>query len=77
MESQGIINLIAGTVLAVSGWLLRELWAAVKDLRNDLTKLREDLPKDYVIKNDYRRDIDEVKMLLNKIFDRLDDKVDK
>ena len=77
MESQGIINLIAGTVLAVSGWLLRELWSAVKDLKSDLSKLREDLPKDYVIKDDYRRDIDEVKMMLNKIFDRLDKKVDK
>jgi hypothetical protein len=34
-------------------------------------------PAVYVSKEDYRSDISEVKTLLNKIFDKLDTKVDK
>ena len=58
-------------------WLALELWNAVKELKTDLGKLREDLPKTYVLKEDYRRDIYEIKDMLSKIFDRLDAKADK
>ena len=50
---------------------------AVKELKTDLGKLREDLPRTYVLKEDYRRDIYEIKDMLGKIFDKLDSKVDK
>jgi cell fate (sporulation/competence/biofilm development) regulator YmcA (YheA/YmcA/DUF963 family) len=36
-----------------------------------------ELPLIYVTRDDYRRDIDEVKSMLNRIFDKLEDKVDK
>lgn len=36
-----------------------------------------DLPHSYVAKDDYRRDIYEVKDMLGKIFDKLDMKQDK
>ena len=77
MTSQDLINLAFGAGSAVLGWLARELWTAVKDLKADLSKLREELPRSYVMKEDYRRDIYEIKEMLNKIFDRLDGKVDK
>jgi len=63
--------------MSVLGWFARELWAAVKDLKSDLSKLREDLPKEYVAKDDYRQDIRELKEIMNKVFDRLENKVDK
>jgi len=53
------------------------MWAAVKELKADLAKLREELPKDYVARDDYRQDIREFKEMLNRLFDRLDTKVDK
>ena len=56
---------------------LRELWGAVKELKSDLAALREDLPKEYVAKDDYREDIREIKAMLAKIFEKLDAKVDK
>jgi len=59
------------------GWFARELWSAVKELKNDLSKLREDLPKTYVVKDDYRKDMDDIKSMLGKIFDKLDNKQDK
>lgn len=77
MEPQNIIDSILGAGLAVMGWFARELWAAVKELKTDLSKLREDLPKTYVSKDDYREDMREIKGMLEKIFNKLDNKQDK
>ena len=77
MDYQSLLN--AGLVLvsSVTGWFARELWSAVKELKSDHAKLREDLPKEYVVKDDYREDIRELKKMVEKIFDKLDNKTDK
>jgi hypothetical protein len=77
MTSQDLINLSFGAASGVLGWFARELWNAVKELKADLAKLREELPHGYVMKEDYRRDIYEIKEMLGKIFDRLENKADK
>jgi antirestriction protein len=77
MDYQQLLNIVLGTAMAVVGWFARELWAAVKELKADLYKLREDLPKEYVSKDDYRQDIRELKEIMNKVFDRLENKADK
>jgi hypothetical protein len=77
MDSQDLLNFAFAAASGVLGWFAREMWTAVKDLKADLSKLREEMPRSYVMKEDYRRDIYEIKEMLNKIFDRLDNKVDK
>jgi sugar-specific transcriptional regulator TrmB len=77
MDTQYFINTALGLGFSVLGWFARELWSAVKELKVDLSKLREDLPKSYVTKNDYRDDLNEIKNMLGKIFDKLDNKQDK
>lgn len=77
METQQLINMFLGLGMTVVGWFARELWAAVKELKTDLAKLREDLPKDYVMRDDYRDDIRGIKEMLAKIFDKLENKADK
>jgi hypothetical protein len=77
MENQHLINMFLGIGMTVVGWFARELWGAVKELRADLATLREDLPKEYVAKDDYREDIKEIKLLLAKIFEKLENKADK
>ena len=74
---QQLFNFGLGAVMAILGWFARELWAAVKELKSDLSKLREDLPKEYVAKDDYRQDIRELKEIMNKVFDKLEHKLDK
>jgi len=77
MNSQDLINLAFGASASVLGWFAREMWAAVKELKADLAKLREELPRNYVIRDDYKADIREIKEMLTKLFDRLDNKADK
>jgi hypothetical protein len=77
MNLQDFINLAFGASASVLGWFARELWSAVKELKADLAKLREELPRNYVIRDDYKDDIREIKEMLTKLFDRLDNKADK
>ena len=77
MDFQTIVNFGLTTASLVVGWFARELWAAVKELKADLAHLREELPKQYLAKDDYRDDIREIKDMLNKLFDRIDHKADK
>ncbi|CAB4160855.1 hypothetical protein UFOVP764_19 [uncultured Caudovirales phage] len=77
MSTQDLINLGLITAASVLGWFARELWSAVKDLKADLAKLREELPRSYVARDDYKDDIREIKEMLTKLFDRLDHKADK
>ena len=77
MENQHFINALIGGGFAILGWFARELWAAVKELKSDLAKLREDLPREYVVKDDYREDIRDIKSMLAKIFEKLENKVDR
>ena len=77
MENQYLINGLLGGGFTILGWFARELWAAVKELKSDLAKLREDLPREYIAKDDYREDIKEIKAMLAKIFEKLESKADK
>jgi hypothetical protein len=77
MEPQNVIDIALGAGFSILGWFARELWAAVKELKSDLSKLREDLPKGYVARDDYRQDMSDIKTMLAKIFDKLDGKQDK
>lgn len=74
---QQTLNLVMGTALTVLGWFARELWSAVKELKNDLSHLREQLPKTYVSRDDYKSDIRDIKDMVQRIFDKLEEKADK
>ena len=73
MMDQQTINLILGACMAVAGWFARALWTAVQELKNDLSKM----PTIYVVRQDYKEDMREIKEMLSKIFDRLENKADK
>jgi uncharacterized UPF0160 family protein len=72
MDTQSLLNLLFSSAGLILGWFLRELWAAVKDLKTDLAKLREELPKEYVAKDDYRQDVKELKDMIARLFDILE-----
>jgi hypothetical protein len=74
MDTQSLLNLLFSSAGLILGWFLRELWAAVKELKGDLAKLREELPKEYVAKDDYRQDVKELKDMIAKLFDILENR---
>ena len=67
-----LLNLVLSSASLVLGWFLREMWSAVKELKSDLAKLREELPKVYVSKDDYRQDVRELKDMIGKLFDLIE-----
>jgi len=77
MDLQIAINISLGALMSVLGWFAHEVWGAVRDLKLDVSDLREDLPKTYVMKEDYREDVREIKEMLVRIFDKLDGKADR
>jgi len=72
MDMQSLINVAVGVVLAVGGWLARELWGAVKELRADLRQLEIDLPSNYIRKDEFQEGIKELKEICRQIFDKVD-----
>ena len=77
MEFQPVFNLIGGALLAAVGWWCREIWDSVKALKADLRTIEVDLPKNYVSKSEINSRLDKIDSVLERIFDKLDEKVDK
>ena len=77
MNLEQLLPTVFGGVMAVLGWFVRQLLDSVAVLRNDLNQLREVMPREYVLREDYRRDIYEIKQLLRDISEKLDGKADK
>jgi len=77
MDNQSIINMALGTILLIAGWFARELWVAVKDLKNDIHEIEITLPMNYIRRDEYHDSLREIKDMLYKIFERLDNKEDR
>ena len=77
MVNETLLSYGLAVVVGVIGWFVRVVWDADKEMRESLSKMREDLPRMYVMREDYRRDIFEIKELLKEIREALDGKADK
>ena len=61
----------------VVGWLARELWVAVKELRADLHRIEIEMPTNYIRRDEFSEGMKEIKEMLRQIFDKMDGKADK
>jgi hypothetical protein len=77
MDFQSIFNLVGGAILTAVGWWCREIWDSVKKLKEDIQKMEVDLPTNYVRKVDIDARLDKIDSVLERIFDKLDEKADK
>jgi hypothetical protein len=73
MDSQTLINIGFGIAGAFGGWILNSLSRSILRMEDRIAEM----PLQYVTRDDYRADIAEVKGMLSRIFDKLDNKVDK
>ena len=70
---QILINIGFGVAGAFGMWILNRLSRSVEKIEDNINEM----PHRYVTAVQYQRDIDEIKMMLGKIFDRLESKADK
>jgi len=73
MDYQVLFN---GAVILASffgGWTLNTITKSLERLDADVRAM----PANYVARNDYREDTREIKDMLSKIFDKLENKADK
>jgi len=77
MDGQTMVNIGAGTCLAIIGWLARQLWQAVQSLQEAVHRVEIDLPKNYVAKHDLTLTMAEIKETLIRLEVKLDGKVGK
>ena len=73
MDYQVLFNAALGLPAFLGGCTLDSITKAIERLDADV----RNMPHSYVNKDDYRGDIKEIKDMLGKIFDKLDNKMDK
>lgn len=73
MDPQVVFNVVVGLAAFFGGWTLNSITKAIERLDNDVRSM----PINYVTKEDYHRDIDEIKDICKQIFMKLDNKADK
>ena len=76
-DAQTLINVGLAAVLASIGWFARQVWYAVQSLQKDVREIEVDLPKTYVSKVDFSDTMKRIESMLQRISDKLDEKVDK
>ena len=72
-DGQILFNIIIGIAGLFGGWILNNISRSIERLDKDVRAM----PLTYVTRADYRADIEEIKMMLNRINDKLDGKADK
>ncbi len=73
MEPQFLINILFAAAGTAFGWILNSISRSIVRIEDRISEI----PMIYVNRDDYRADIQDIKGMLGKIFDRLDDKVSK
>ncbi len=77
MQILDFIPAAFGAAMGVMGWFLRQLWEATRELKNDIANLRQELPRQFVLREDYRADILEIKSMLREVREAVAHKADK
>jgi hypothetical protein len=73
MDYQVLFNIAVAVAGFFGGWTLNRIYQAIDRLDADVRHM----PSNYVGRDDYRADMADIKGMLGKIFDKLDNKVDK
>ena len=68
-----LFNIAVAIAGFFGGWTLNRIYTAIDRLDSDVRAM----PINYVSRDDYKADIREMRDLLGKIFDKLDNKADK
>jgi cell fate (sporulation/competence/biofilm development) regulator YmcA (YheA/YmcA/DUF963 family) len=73
MDNQQIFNIVVSVAGFLAVYVINTTTRQIQKLEDKINEL----PKEYVAKDDYRSDITEIKDILKQIFNKLDNKADK
>jgi len=73
MDYQVLFNIAVAIAGFFGGWTLNRIYIAIDRLDGDVRAM----PHNYVSRDDYKADIRDIRDMLGKIFDKLDNKADK
>ena len=85
MEGQALFNIMIGVASAAGGWILKLIWDALSELRNDMKELNREVNQDFTRKEDFRATMAEirtdmkdgfreVKDMISMLFDKVNEK---
>lgn len=73
MDYQVLFNVSVMVVGFLGGWVLNNIYKSIERLDMDVRAM----PQQYLAKEDYRQDLARIEHMLERIFNKLDDKVDR
>jgi len=73
MDNQQIFNIVVSIAGFLAVYVFNNTTRQIQKLEDKINEL----PKEYISKDDYRSDIAEIKDILKQIFNKLDNKADK
>ena len=73
MDTQSLMNVGITIAGCFGGWVLNRIMSTLDKLDADV----KDLPNKYTRRDDYIRDVSEIKTMLKGIYDKMDAKADK
>lgn len=71
MELADIVLGLVSMVVGLLGYLFTRIVNDLNDLEDKMTECQTHMPEKYVLKDDYHRDIDDIKSMLSDIFEIL------
>ena len=77
MPSQEVINLIISGVGAIIGWILKTIWDALKDLKDDIRVIENEMHVQYIRRDEVQKNFDDVRNDLKEIYGILRDQLSK
>ena len=68
MEMSDIFLTLVGLVIAMLGWFMSRLADTVNKLEHNITNCQTNMPLNYILKEDYKTDMVEIKKMLSDIY---------
>lgn len=77
MENQALFNFVITICGALGGWMLKVIWDAVRDVKNDIRDINKEIHAEFVRRDDFTSAVERIETMVARIFDKLDGKQDK
>ena len=74
MDFSDVVLALVGMVSTISAWIVANVVGDIKKLEDKMTSCQTSMPKEYVLKADHNREMQDIKKMLGNIYDILREK---